>query len=461
MQLKQFSLICTFFLIALQVLAAPQCQIPARAQNSVTPGIDVLRDDDFAILRGKRVGLVTNQTGIARDGTSTIDILYRAKNCKLVALFGPEHGLRGTATAGATVKNGRDAQTNLPIYSLYGSSKRPSAAVMKTLDILVFDMQDIGSRSYTYISTLGEVMAACARDKKTLVVLDRPNPIGGNRVEGSSAQYSYLSFVSPYPIAYCHGLTMGEVATLINARRYLPGKISCDLKVVKLRGYKRTMTWNDTGLPWIPTSPNIPRSESPFYYAATGIVGELSLLSIGIGTPYQFQVAGAPSLDARRLEQELARRKVVGIEFRAAQWTPKSGTYAGRNCQGVQVIVTDVQRAQLTRVNFELMDALRKIDGQRFASEKWFPNSAKTKMFDLVCGTSDIRRAFLKGESGAQLWARWNKGRDNFANWRRKLLAVLSVLIFTGKSNGFEKQITLVVGDERALSYRQRIVAAR
>ena len=418
---KQFSQICTFFLIIfLQVLAASP--FPARAQNAVSPGIDVLRDDDFAILRGKRVGLVTNQTGIARDGTSTIDILYRAKTHKLVALFGPEHGLRGTATAGATVKNGRDARTGLPVYSLYGGSKRPSAAVMKTLDILVFDMQDIGSRSYTYISTLGEAMAACARDKKLCVVLDRPNPIGGNRVEGSSAQFSYLSFVSPYPIAYCHGLTMGEVATLINARKYLPGKIPCRLEVVKMRGYARSMTWNEMGLPWVPTSPNIPRPESPFYYAATGIVGELSLLSIGIGTPYQFQVAGAPNVDARRLEQELTRRKLPGVEFRAAQWTPKNGTYARRNCQGVQIIVADTQQAQLTRVNFELMDALRKIDGQRFAAAKWFPSSSKTKMFDLVCGNSEMRRAFLKGENGAQLWARWNSGRDNFANWRRKYL---------------------------------------
>ena len=419
---KQFSQFLALFFIALQVLAVPQFQIPARAQGEVLPGIDVLRDDNFAILRGKRIGLVTNQTGAARDGTSTIDILYRAKTHKLVALFGPEHGLRGNATAGATVKNGRDAQTNLPIYSLYGSSKRPSSAVMKNLDIMVFDMQDIGSRSYTYISTLGEVMAACARDKKLCMVLDRPNPIGGNRVEGSAAQFSFLSFVSPYPIAYCHGLTMGEVATLINGRKYLPGKIPCQLKVVKMRGYNRAMTWNDTGLPWIPTSPNIPRSESPRYYAATGIVGELSLLSIGIGTPYQFQVAGAPDVDANRLASELTRRKVPGIEFRAAQWTPKSGTYARRNCQGVQIIVTDSNRAQLTRVNFELMDAFRKIGGARFASSKWFVGSGRSKMFDLVCGTSDIRRAFLAGESGAQLWASWSKGRDNFAQWRRKYL---------------------------------------
>ena len=293
---------------------------------------------------------------------------------------------------------------------------------MKTLDVLVFDMQDIGSRSYTYISTLGEVMAACAKAHKPLIVLDRPNPIGGNRVEGSSAQFSFLSFVSPYPIAYCHGLTMGEVATLINARKYLPGKVPCVLQVVKMRGYARSMTWNETGLPWIATSPNIPRADSPFYYAATGIVGELSMLSIGIGTPYQFQVAGAPNVDARRLEQELTRRKLPGIEFRAAQWTPKSGTYARRNCQGVQVIVTDMKTAQLTRVNFELMDALRKIEGQRFAAAKWFPSASKTKMFDLVCGTSEMRHAFLQGENGTQLWARWNSGRANFANWRRKYL---------------------------------------
>jgi uncharacterized protein YbbC (DUF1343 family) len=384
--------------------------------QGVLPGIDVLRLNNFELLRGKRVGLVTNQTGITRDGTSTIDVLFRAPGVQLRALFGPEHGIRGTVVAGKTVRGGRDTRTGLPIYSLYGSSKSPSASMLRGLDVLLFDMQDIGSRSYTYIATLGEVMKACARYKKPLIVLDRPNPLGGHRIEGNFP--SRLSFVCPFRIPYVHGLTMGELAQMINGRGWLPGRARVALRVVPMLGYTRTMTWAQTGLPWIRTSPNVPYSRTPHYYAATGIVGELSTLSIGIGTPVPFEVAGAPNLNARTLASELNKRRLPGVRFEAVQWTPGKGSFRGRACSGVQVLWTDAQRAPLTRINFEIMDAARKVA----PGLKFFRSSSQSQMFDMVCGTPIVRQMFQSGKSAAQIWTAWNRAAGTFAQQRRPYL---------------------------------------
>lgn len=423
---------CALLLCASSALAQPASvpeirrSQPTSPLHGVLPGIDVLRANGFDILRGKRVGLVTNQTGRARDGQSTIDVLFQARSLpngpKLVALFGPEHGLRGAATAGASVSNGRDEKTGLPVYSLYGSSRRPSQAASRGIDVWVFDMQEIGSRSYTFISTLGEVMAAAAQSRKPLVVLDRPNPIGGDRVEGSTVSPGFRSFVSPFPIPYCHGLTIGELARLVNERKYLPGGVPCQLSVVPMLGYTRTMPWPATGLPWVRTSPNIPRADSPYFYAATGIVGELSALSIGIGTDFPFQLAGAPGLDAVRLQSELKRRRLAGLEFRAAHWTPRGGVYAGRECRGVQIFVADAARAQLTRLNFELMDAARQVGGARFGSSRWFSQRDKAHMFDLVCGSDRFRRLFAQGASANTLWSEWNRGAASFRAGRARFL---------------------------------------
>jgi len=423
---------CASLLAASPVLAQPASipeirhSQPSSPLHGVLTGIDVLRANGFNVLRGKRVGLVTNQTGRTRDGQSTIDVLFDARlqpgGPRLVALFGPEHGLRGTVGAGARVSNGRDEKTGLPVFSLYGSSRRPSLAMSRGIDVWVFDMQEIGSRSYTFISTLGEVMAAAARSRKPLVVLDRPNPIGGNRVEGSSVAPGFASFVSPFPIPYCHGLTMGELAQLVNARKYLPGGVPCQLTVVPMLGYSRAMQWPQTGLSWVRTSPNIPRQDSPYFYAATGIVGELSLLSIGIGTAFPFQLAGAPGLDALRLEGELKARRLRGLEFRAARWTPRAGAYSGRECRGVQVFITDAPRAELTRLNFELMDAARKVGGARFGSSRWFAERGKARMFDLVCGSDRFRRLFLAGAGANVLWREWNRGAQAFRAGRTRFL---------------------------------------
>jgi uncharacterized protein YbbC (DUF1343 family) len=368
------------------------------------PGIDVLAARNFDILRGKNVGLVTNQTGRARDGRATIDILRAAPNVNLIALYAPEHGVRGEVTAGAYVKTYRDRATGLPVYSLYGATRKPNAAMLRGVQVLVFDIQDIGSRSYTFIATMGECLKACAENKIPFVILDRPNPISDN-IEGNIAQQ--FSFVCPFPIPYRHSLTMGELARWLNAKRGL----TCALTVVPMQNYRRSMTWDDTGLPWTRTSPNIPRSTSPFFYAATGIIGEMTALSIGIGTPWQFEVAGAPGINAKALEVELKKRNLPGVGFRAASWKPSKGVYAGKICNGVQIFVTDAQSAQLTRLNFELYDAVRHV-----APKIPFFNSAShNAMFDKVCGTSYIRRLMQSGKSSAEVWNAWNSGAAHFA----------------------------------------------
>lgn len=388
------------------------------APGATLAGIDVLAQSGCAALRGRRIGLVTNQTGIARDGRSTIDVLAAAPGVRLIALFGPEHGVRGVALAGAKVRSGRDARTGLPVYSLYGSTRKPTRAMLRGIDTLVFDIQDIGSRSYTYIATLGKCMEACAQTGISFVVLDRPNPIGGNRIEGNITESRFRSFVSPYPIPYCHGLTVGELTRMINGRGWLPGRRRCRLSVVPMFGYRRAMRWADTGLPWIRTSPNIPYADSPYFYAATGIMGESSALSIGVGTPVPFQLAGAPGPNARALAGELNRRRLPGVAFRAVMWRPAKGAHANRACQGVQIHLSDPDLAPLSRLNFELMDAVRRVaPGTRF-----FGVSKKNRMFDLVCGTDRVRRMFAAGNSASQIWAAWNAGGAAFRIQRRPYL---------------------------------------
>ena len=378
----------------------------ARAQ--VLPGIDVLAQRKFDVLSGKRVGLVTNQTGKTRGGRATIDVLRAAPNVRLVALYAPEHGVRGEIAAGKTVKTYRDRATGLPVYSLYGDTKSPTRAMLKGVDVLVFDIQDIGSRSYTFIATMGECMKACAATKIPYVILDRPNPIG-RRSEGRLAQK--FSFVGPFPIPYRHGLTMGELARWLNAKR---GN-SCQLSVVTMDGYQRDMTWRDTGLNWTPSSPNIPRGDSPFFYAATGILGELTGLSIGIGTPRPFELAGAPGLDANALARELNNRNIAGWDFKAVSWKPRRGGYAGKTCNGVQLLVTDPARADTTRINFEIWAAVRRVAPRI----NFFPNSSHNRLFDLVCGTSTIRVLMQKNAGIDRILQAWNGDATAWENQAR------------------------------------------
>jgi len=285
--------------------------LPAFPLHAVELGIDVLQKNNFDLLRGKRVGLVTNQTGVNSSGEKTRLILK--KHVNLVALYTPEHGLDGTEKAGVEIRSRKDPLTGLKAWSLYGDTRKPTPEMLAGIDVLVIDIQDIGCRSYTYISTMGKCLQACAEQGKELVILDRPNPLGGNRVEGMGIEPKWISFVGQFPIPYVHGLTMGELALMANARGWMGPR--CNLQIVKMRGWTREMTWPMTGLRWVPTSPNIPLAMSPNYYVITGIVGGLAGgLDLGLFSPRAFQVLGAAWMKQGKMISYLrSRAPGVGV----------------------------------------------------------------------------------------------------------------------------------------------------
>jgi uncharacterized protein YbbC (DUF1343 family) len=276
-------------------------------------GIDVLREHDFNLLRGKRVGLITNQTSVDSRGTPTRVVLKRALGPAFTTLFTPEHGLDGREPAGYHVGSRRDPLTGLIAYSLYGDTRKPTPAMLSNVDAVCFDLQDIGSRSYTYISTMAVAMEACGQAGKQFVVLDRPNPVGGLKVQGPPREDRWKSFVGQIPVPYLHGMTAGELARMGNARGWWAARPH--LTVVPMRGWQRSMTWRDTGLRWIPTSPNIPNVDSPFYYAATGILGGLDGVDIGIGTARPFEYAGGKGINPNEFASSLSRMGIPGVRF--------------------------------------------------------------------------------------------------------------------------------------------------
>ena len=293
------------------------------AEPAVKTGIEVLRDRGFEGLKGRRVGLVTNPSGVDRHLNSTIDILFNAPGVELVALYGPEHGVRGDVYAGGKVSDTIDSATGLPVYSLYGSTRKPAPEMLEGIDVMVYDIQDVGARSYTFISTLGLVMEACADKGIEVMVLDRPNPLGGKKIEGCYVERPFNSFVSQYRIPYIYGLTVGELAMLINEEGLNRGQLGdqalskCRLTVVPMEGWTRDMLYEDTGLPWVLPSPNIPFKDSPLYYVSSGICGELyGFLNIGVGYTLPFQIFGAPWIDPVALKEKLDSYRLPGISFR-------------------------------------------------------------------------------------------------------------------------------------------------
>ncbi|MBU0637634.1 MAG: DUF1343 domain-containing protein [Planctomycetes bacterium] len=391
-------------------------QTPA-PNAGVQPGIDVLIADRFQPLAGKRVGLITNPTGVTSDLRSTIDVLYQTPEVQLVTLFGPEHGVRGEVTAGGNIADASDPLTGLPIRSLYGKHRKPTPEMLAGLDVLVFDIQDIGSRSYTYISTMAVALEAAAENNIAFVVLDRPNPLTGERIEGRPLDLEYKSFVGYLPIPYVHGLTVGELATMINGEGWLAGAVRCDLHVVRMKGWRRDMWFDQTGLKWVLTSPHIPRADTALFYAATGIMGELRVLSEGVGYTLPFELAGAPGLDPQRLADELNRRQLPGVYFRPLLWRPYYASYAEQTCGGVQLHLTNRDRVELTALQFHVMDAVRQVNPDR----KLFGNK-RDRMFDKVCGTARIRQLFEQGRPLDEILAVWHEGLDEFRMLRERYL---------------------------------------
>lgn len=376
-------------------------------------GIDVLKQRDFDILKGKRVGLLTNATGV--DGTlkSTIDVLNSADSVNLVCLFAPEHGVRGNVYAGGTVSASVDTKTGLKVYSLYGKTKKPTAEMLKDVDVVVYDIQDVGCRSYTFISSLGLLMEAAGENNKEVVVLDRPNPLGGTKIEGPLVSEGYFSFISKYSIPYVYGLTAGELANLLNNEKMTKAK--CNLTVVPMEGWKRDMDYSQTGLRWVMTSPQIPYWQCAAYYPMSGIVGELGVLNIGVGYTIPFDAFAADWVNADSLAMELNNMKLDGLTFRPIVYKPQFSALSGKIVQGVQVYIDDLQSARLTEVQFRVLEALHNL----YPSKDVFGMcSDKTKKsFDNVCGTNKIRLKMserYRFDDVKDLW------RDSESSWKRK-----------------------------------------
>lgn len=378
---------------------------PAPALSTVLTGIDVLRQGAFARLAGRRIGLITNHTGRARDGTSTIDLLAGAKGLTLVALFSPEHGIRGRADE--PVGDTRDEKTGLPVYSLYGQRRRPTEETLKGIDTLVFDIQDIGARFYTYITTMGYAMEEAARRNIRFVVLDRPNPINGVDVEGPLADADSLSFTAYHSIPIRHGMTVGELARLFNEER----KIGVDLDIVPMEGWRRDQWFDATSLEWINPSPNMRSLNAAALYPGIGLL-ETTNLSVGRGTERPFEQIGAPWLDGKRLAAELNQKNIPGVRFVPIRFTPQASKFAGEECGGVMIIITDRSALRPVRLGIEIAVALRK-----FFRESWRAEDVGRLLVN--------RRALellLQGADADQIERSWQSSLDEFRRLRQKYL---------------------------------------
>lgn len=382
------------------------CFCAASAQGAVELGIDVLSSHDYTLLTGKRVGLITNQTGVNAAGTKTRLLLK--KHCNLVALYTPEHGLDGTEKAGRYVKSRRDPLTGVIAHSLYGPTRKPTPEMLRGIDVLVFDLQDIGCRSYTYISTMGRCMEAAGENKIPFVVLDRPNPVGGRRIEGPSVEPRWRSFVSEFPIPYVHGLTVGELARMVNGEHWAGPQ--CDLTVVQMHGWRRGMTWEDTGLRWIASSPNIPRGDSPFYYIATGLVGELSGPESGIGGPRPFESIAASWLEAGSFTRYLNGLDTPGVEFRPY----RDGRY-----QGSSMKISPEARTNLTGLGIYMLAEMN-----RLSQPDMFRRTSASKLdiFYKVCGGTFIQAQVREGKSPRSIIASWQPNEREFERRRARYL---------------------------------------
>lgn len=382
----------------------------------IKTGIEVLKETDFKVLQGKRVGLITNPTGVDNRLKSTIDILHEAQDVHLVALYGPEHGVRGDVYAGDKVDTFTDPNTGVPVYSLYGSTRKPTPEMLEGVDALVYDIQDIGCRSYTYISTMYLGMQAAVENDIEFIVLDRPNPLGGLKVEGCLVEEGFFSFVSQLKVPYVYGLTCGELAMLINSE--FMGDRPCKLTVVKMKKWRRKMTFDDTGLPWVPASPHIPFAHSAYFYPVSGILGELGYMSIGVGYTLPFEIFAAEWIDAEQFAKALNVKQLPGIVFRPIHLKPYYSVGQGKNLHGVQVYLRDFDKARLSDVQFHVME----VAAQLYPDKKVFDHADENRfgMFDKVCGTDFIRKEFSKNHRFADIQSYWTKDEESFGKLAKK-----------------------------------------
>lgn len=407
-------------LAALASLAVVSCQMPMSAPTQAPPpqggyapgpfmlGVDVLASRGFDLIRGKRVGLITNHTSLTGRGERTRTVFQRALGPNLTALYAPEHGIDGNIGAGVHVSTRRDPVTGLTVYSLYGPTRKPTPAMLAPIDVLVFDLQDIGCRSYTYISTMIVAMEAAAENGKQFVVLDRPNPLNGWRVEGPPLEAKWKSFVGQIPVPYVHGMTAGELAMMAAARGWM-AKVP-RLDVVKMQGWTRGMVWQDTGLRWHPTSPNIPHAISPFYYVTTGILGGATSVDIGIGTEEPFGYAGAAGVNPQALLAFCQRLNTPGVSFSA---------YSKDNFGGVRIHMNPRNTTDLTALDVQLLGELNRLSGGKVVGRM---SGSKLNLFHKVYGSESLCNDLRRGVPAHQITARWQGANNSFRSQRQRFL---------------------------------------
>ncbi len=376
-------------------------------------GIDVLLDERLDLIAGRRVGLISNASGVTCNLTSDAQALRSVPGVQLVALFGPEHGYHTAAADGAPVGSVVDVHTGLPVYSLYGETRRPTPAMLAELDALIFDIQSVGVRFYTFITTLLYAMQAAAEQEISFIVCDRPNPVGGKILEGPILEPGFESFIGPGPLPIRYALTVGELALLYNTA----WEIGCDLTVVPSAGWRRNMWFDDTRLPWIPPSPAMPWPDTAIVYPGTCLV-EGTNLSEGRGTALPFHLVGAPWIDEQRVTDTLNQLDLPGVRFRSVIFEPATGKWAGQRCSGVQLHITDRNAFRPVSVGLHLLATVQALYPEHFvylesgeADERFF--------IDLLTGTPRVRQALNDGVSAADLTASWTDELDRFAQTSR------------------------------------------
>ncbi|MCX7019974.1 MAG: DUF1343 domain-containing protein [Candidatus Sumerlaeota bacterium] len=405
---------------------------PVRLKNAkVKLGNEALVEDlrYTNLLRGKRIGLITNNTGIDSHFVSTIDKLTRIRGCKLTALFAPEHGIRGAQGAGEKVDTEIDPITSVPVYSLHGTDakkraqNKPRPSMLKDVDTLVYDIQDIGNRSYTYAGTMKLCMQAAAENGKEFVVLDRPTPMGGKLISGNVLDPDFVTLVGWAPVAYIYGMTPGEMARMLNDK----GQMGLKLTVIPMKGWKRGMKWWDTGLPWIPTSTHMQTPEACWHIAITGMLGELNSVSEGVGYPLPFAYVGAPWIESQRLADELNSRKLPGLYFRPAYFKPYYGIFKDKQCGGVEIHLLDFDKVMPVEAGMHIIEALQKMYPEQKillggADAESTKTRARVSAFNKVMGGKSVRRALLEGKPAAEIIKSWAPEREKFAKEREKYL---------------------------------------
>jgi uncharacterized protein YbbC (DUF1343 family) len=378
----------------------------------VESGLEVLVRRQRSLLRGQRVALVAHQASIDSRYHHAIPLLHEMRGVRLRTLLAPEHGLWGAPQDHIWIDGTRDPATGLPVWSLYGARREPSDAMLEKLDAVVIDLQDVGSRYYTFIWTMALVMRACARRGVRVVVLDRPNPLGGAILEGNVADPTFASFVGLYPLAIRHGLTIGEIAGYLNEHH----GIGCRLTVVPMRGWRRRMLWEDTDLPWVPPSPNMPTLDTALVYPG-GCLIEGTNLYEGRGTTRPFEWIGAPYLDADRYAAALERERLPGVRFRPARFQPTFHKWAGKLCGGVQIHVTDAARFKPFLTGLAEIAVARRLAPRGFAWRRPpYEFERKRMPIDILCGTDTIRRAIEKGTPLPSIERAWQRDLER---WKR------------------------------------------